>query len=477
MSDWRPYPGAQTAFLACGAFEACTGGIVGGGKTSSLLVGPLRYVHRPGFSALILRRHYTELTKSDGLIQRAWNLYPRVGGRAHDGGLSWTWESGARIDLAGMDQEVDRFKYDGSAYQFMGFDELQTFAEVQYVYMVSRMRQNDRILASGPPIPLRLRSTATPGGVGHDWVVARFSPWVRIDDDDYDGRRADDGEWLFFRHDEELDREVMCEPGEAGAQSRAFFRTEQLPYVGEEYRHALDRLDPVTRRQRKFGDWLVRPGAGSFFQREWWAKAKGTLLERRPRDADVIFRVRGWDLAATEKHETTTPAATASARLAVLRDGRRVVEDVTETWGRPAAVEQLIVSLAESDDALDTLGRKTLVSLPQDPGQAGKSQRARFAELLADHWWRCTPEVGDKAERAKPTSSAAEQGEILLVQDEWTENFIRRAVDFPKGKLKDVIDALSRADQEARARRRRGKGSSASGREEKGASMHDEGGY
>ena len=168
MNEWVPKAGPQTAFLMCGADEACLGGIVGAGKTGALLAGPLRFVDRDGFAALILRRNVTELTKPDGLIERAQNLYQRIGATGYDGGKTWRWPSGARIDLGGMDLVTDRFKYDGAAYQYVCFDELQTFEEIQYTYLTSRMRQTAR--TNENPIPKRIRSSATPGGIGQDWV-------------------------------------------------------------------------------------------------------------------------------------------------------------------------------------------------------------------------------------------------------------------------------------------------------------------
>ena len=469
MNEWSPHAGVQTAFLACGAFEACAGGTVGAGKTSSLLAGPLRYVHRDGFAGLILRRNYTELTKADGLIERAWNFYPRVGGQAHNGGLSWTWPGGGRVDLAGMDRAEDRFKFDGSAYQFVAFDELQTFEEIQYTYLPSRMRQNDRIMATGEPIPLRIRSSATPGGIGHDWVVDRFSPWIRAGDPEYHGITIEDGAWLWYRHDPDVDAQVICEEGHPDAQSRVFFATEMLTeYVGDDYMRGLDSLDPLTRRQRKFGDWLAKPGVGMLFRREWFTRELGTMVLERPKTEDVLAYVRGWDLAATEQKPGKEPAATASVRMALLANRKKVIVDAFEFYGRPAEVEKRILECSVADDQV---GVKTLVSLPQDPGQAGVAQRESFARLLEGRWWECTPESGDKVDRAKPLSSDAEQGNIILVRDEWTELFIKRAVNFPIARLKDVIDAATRAHRKLAAFGRTA-GSTASGGAAKQVSMH-----
>jgi len=44
MKDWRPFPGPQTDFLACTAFETLFGWMPGGGKTDGLLVDALHIV-------------------------------------------------------------------------------------------------------------------------------------------------------------------------------------------------------------------------------------------------------------------------------------------------------------------------------------------------------------------------------------------------------------------------------------------------
>ena len=69
---WVHYPtDAQVAFLLLSAQEGFYGGAAGGGKTDALLMAALQYVDEVGYSALLLRRTYPELSKADGLIERA----------------------------------------------------------------------------------------------------------------------------------------------------------------------------------------------------------------------------------------------------------------------------------------------------------------------------------------------------------------------------------------------------------------------
>lgn len=444
-ADWKPYVNkdgtlsAQAKILACGAFEACAGGIVGGGKSSALCAAPLRWVDRPGFAGLILRRNYTDLTKADGLLERAAGMWRAVGGEAHKGGLEWRWPSGARIDLAGMDREDDRFKFDGSAYQYIGFDQLETFTKRQYTYMASRMRQNDRILATGDPIPLRLRSSATPGGPHPEWVIEHFGPWIRSNDPSWTGYRAADGERVYYRFDEARNEQVICRESDPGARSRTYFATDLLvELVGAEYRAALDTLDPLTRAQRLHGNWLIRPGAGLFFTAESF-----TLVERGPLRARA--RVRAWDLAATPKKAAdgdTRTAATAGVKMALDHRGEVYIEHVARVWERPGDVEDLVVDTCAADD--EEHGEPVRVSLPLDPGQASRHQRDAYARRLAGRDWRMTPEVGEKTNRIKPLSAHASRSPIRIVKGPWNEAFIAELIAFPFG-LKDQGDGASRA--------------------------------
>src|SRR6266508_6612551 len=89
----------QALFLLLDCREAFYGGAAGGGKSDALLMAALQYVDVPGYSALLLRRTYAELEKSDGLIPRADAWLSNTDARRHDGGKLWTFPSGARLEF------------------------------------------------------------------------------------------------------------------------------------------------------------------------------------------------------------------------------------------------------------------------------------------------------------------------------------------------------------------------------------------
>lgn len=436
--EWRPNPGPQLQFLASSAREVLYGGAGGGGKTDALLIGSLRDVEKPGYAALLLRRTVPQLRMAGGLLERAWKLYPGVGGTPHQGGLTWTWEGGGRIDLASMDHDQDRFSYSGAEFTRISFDELTQFTERQYTFMFSRLRSAHGHLTY-------MRAGTNPGGDGTEWVMNRWAPWLRVTDSTYSGQRARPNEELCYRFDEQKNKHVRCRPQHPEAFSRTFipssFRdTPQLD--PREYMASLGMLDPVTRAQILHGNWLARPARGTMFNRAWFTRDRGQLLDVMPREG-LVHRVRIWDLAATAKKESDTisPAATAGVRMSLFRDGSIVIDDVRREWARPAGVRTLIHDTCIADDAID--GVRTEVIIALDPGQASVDQSATYAELLRAHEVRFMREHGDKIERAKPLSAACENRIVKLFNGAWVEEWIREAEDFPIGHLKDQVDAAS----------------------------------
>jgi phage terminase large subunit len=73
-----------------------------------------------------------------------------------------------------VEDEQAIFNYQGGAYQFIGFDELTQFTPTMYEYIAfSRARRDVELERAGVPT-VQIRSTANPGGVGHQWVKNRF---------------------------------------------------------------------------------------------------------------------------------------------------------------------------------------------------------------------------------------------------------------------------------------------------------------
>lgn len=172
------------------------------------------------------------------------------------------------------------------------------------------------------------------------------------------------------------------------------------------------------------------PREGGLFKRAWF---EGKFITQAP--AGVRW-VRHWDLAATAR---ANAARTAGVKLGRAPDGRFVVAHVITTQSEGNEVRKIIKATAEAD------GRDVMVSLPQDPGQAGKVQKADFVQLLAGWTVKIDPETGDKVTRAEPFAAQCEGGNVYIVKGDWNEAYLDELCLFPGGSFKDQVDASSGA--------------------------------
>jgi len=155
--------------------------------------------------------------------------------------------------------------------------------------------------------------------------------------------------------------------------------------------------------------------------------------------AETGTTVRAWDLAATCITGRNDPDWTVGIKFCRDDTGRYLILDVARIRGTPHQVEALILNTARND------GAKVIVAIPEDPGQAGKSQMSYLTKQLAGFHVIATRETGSKATRAMPLASQVEAGNISIVRADWNRNLLDEMRDFPWGKKDDQVDALVRA--------------------------------
>lgn len=149
--------------------------------------------------------------------------------------------------------------------------------------------------------------------------------------------------------------------------------------------------------------------------------------------------VRAWDLAATADNGSNNPDWTVGVKLRIEQTDQYLVLDVVRLRGSAREVEQAIVRSANLD------GTSVHIGLPEDPGQAGKSQVAHLTGLLAGYHVIASRESGSKIVRAQPLSSQVEWGHVSILRGDWNRVFIEELRDFPQGRKDDQVDALVRA--------------------------------
>lgn len=93
----------------------------------------------------------------------------------------------------------------------------------------------------------------------------------------------------------------------------------------------------------------------------------------------VVEWCRGWDLGASASGDFT-----AGGKVGRLADGRYVIAGMVQEQFETNERDALILTTARND------GRMLKQSLPQDPGQAGKSQVAASAKLSCWPGTTCT---------------------------------------------------------------------------------------
>ena len=151
---------------------------------------------------------------------------------------------------------------------------------------------------------------------------------------------------------------------------------------------------------------------------------------------EIGIRVRGWDLAASTSRRA---AYTVGVKMCRDQRGRIFVEDVVRFRGSPFEVERRLRAAAEADGLL------VQISIPQDPGQAGLSQKSAFANVLAGYPVSFSAESGEKADRAIPFAAQWEANNVFVVKAPWNEAFLNELALFPAGDYVDQVDACSRA--------------------------------
>lgn len=156
----------QGEFINAQADEVLFGGAAGGGKSCGQLIDALLYASKyPKSKQIIFRRTYPELEKS--LIRVALDLYPQEIFKYNASTHTGYFKNGSIVDFGYCDNEKDVYRYQSAEYDVIRFDELTHFTEFMYLYLISRLRgAND--------YPKSVKSSTNPGGVGHNWVKARF---------------------------------------------------------------------------------------------------------------------------------------------------------------------------------------------------------------------------------------------------------------------------------------------------------------
>jgi len=283
-----PTPKQLAALLLNDYEEVMYGGSVGGGKSFYLLMAAMQFVDRPGYNALVLRRSLTASAQAGSVMD--------IGHQWLKGLVPWEsrtntyrFPSGAGLTFGYADSLQDVVnQYQGSNFQFIGWDELTQYPETcvdddgegvceWYLYMFSRLRKS----VENDDIPLRVRSTANPGGIGHNWVKNRFK----------------------LQYDEKAKLFRGFNPTRPMVPS---FCWDNKHLDIKSYIKSLMFLDPNTRNQLLLGDWNA--SVNGRIKAEWFKNRR--YVTRGPYlTLDSEFRTKPYEVSSLRFFMTVDPAA------------------------------------------------------------------------------------------------------------------------------------------------------------------------
>jgi predicted phage terminase large subunit-like protein len=419
----EPYP-KQQAFLWLTNRDVFYGGAAGGGKSDALLMAALQYVDIPGYNAVLFRDTYANLSKSEGLLDRAHEWLQNTDAVWNGEKKFYRFPSSARIWFSYLDGPMDHFNHQGAAYQFVGVDEVVNVRENQALYVgFSRCRKKtakvykkdlqrltnysnqeiENFYQEYKNIPLRFRAASNPPTAEQlakgAWVKKRYV------DEDTRGKR------IFIPAT--IDDNPALDK--------------------DEYIEGLMHLDPVTRAQLIKGDWLIKV-KGRMFDRDWFH-----IVDQAP--ITNTRKGRFWDPAHTEpatkknKAGTTDPDWFCGCKGSVSEHKLFYIENMRR-WRKTPLQSEIAV---KAQAAID--GRACTQTIEREPA-AGTSFIDNYIRILRGYVCRgYTSPKGYKNEQAMALASYAEAGNVYIVNGPWVEEFLDEIEVYPDGLHDDQLRA------------------------------------
>jgi phage terminase large subunit-like protein len=441
------------------------GGAAGSGKSFLLLLMILQFVDCPHWRGVIFRRTQPEIKDPGGLFDEAMQLYMslpekfRPTAKIQD--LSFKFPSGAVLKLAGMEYDKDRMRWHGSQLSFVGWDELCTFSDIQYWYLMSRLRSKSKY-------PTMVRGTMNPDP--DSFVLDIISWWIDPETGFPIEERAgiirwyirQNGELIWGDTKEELKKKYgdKVRPVSFSFIPATIYDNPVVLENNPDYLADLESLQRVDRDRLLHGNWLTREKSSVYFKRDDLNK-----LDRVPSEAVCV---RSWDKASTEPHEGNPyPDYSASIKMYKTTENEFVIAGEwhhsnrdaqnPNIYGRfrfkPGKRDNLILNQAKFD------GDKCIVVLPRDAGGHGETEYIESAKKLAVEGFVVKKDLAtnasSKLQKFLPFSASCENHLISIVEStfpnkETLEAFYKELEAFSgerSGKLRkdDWVDCVATA--------------------------------
>jgi len=163
------------------------------------------------------------------------------------------------------------------------------------------------------------------------------------------------------------------------------------------------------------------------------------IIDRMPAAEHLGLVVRYWDKAGTEDDGAFTSGSKMWKLVGDEYEGKFLVSNVRKGQWSSEVREKNIKSTTEAD------GKDCVVWIEQEPGSGGKESAESTVRNLAGFSVRKDKVTGSKVKRADTYSVQVNDGNVLLLNGPWVQEFIDNHRFFPFGKYKDDIDSTSGA--------------------------------
>jgi len=421
---------------------AIFGGGVGGGKSYAGLILGLIWRRIRGYRCGFFRIDRPRLTQEGGLWDTSKLIYPYFNAEPNSSALSWRFPSGAEIKLNGLQGERKLGAKDGGQIPLIQIDEAQEFSRKMFFYLLSRNRSG----VAG--IPNYLRAYCNPDPDGAPWLSEFLQYWWDPETGYPIPERSGVIRW-FINHEHKFvwadtaqelrDMVPGCSPLSATFIKSHIYDNPILMQNNPEYLAALKNLDPLTMEIKLKGNFKIRIGAGSMFNRVHCPRVEFTPINAE--------RVRYWDLAGISEEEAEAqgrdPDYTVGLKMARCNVTKQCfVEDVIRGRFHPLEVRQLIKDTADDD------GEYVRIRIEFEAGSHTKYVEAQFLELLAGYDVEFVPARRSKFARAQGVSAQWKARNVAVKRAPWNEELFQELEAFPKKGRNihdDQVDCLSGA--------------------------------
>jgi len=359
--------------------DVLLGGEAGGGKSAALLMDACLRLPQKGYSALIIRRTYAQLSAPGAIMREALEWFqddPDFHWDRIDKVLTYK-PSKSYIQFRHLLHDDSHFNLQGAQPKAIYLDEAGQIPEHQIRYLKSRLRKigrgeaaslNDEgtgplaslARASANAIPIKFRMSANPDGISFDYLRDEY---VHGD--------------LKYLHSIAADNPALDVTDYKARLKEALTEQDYAKYG--------------------LGSWDVILGQRFF--------ASGSLLwlgADAIEELDIWRTVRTWDTAATLDGDFF-----ASMKLGICEAGT-VILDITREKVTAGEIQGRIEEVAEND------GPSVLIREEQEPGSSGLEVITNRRKALSNFNYVGVRSTGSKVDRAKPASVAMSKGKIIM---------------------------------------------------------------